>query len=118
MLKYFLSSTNEIYSERNIQKLEDMLWACTLEFDGNWDDHLALLEFTYNIYDHSNIKMPPYEALYGRKFHTPSYWSEAVEKHFVCLEIVQQTVDKLKVSENYLRKNDICSNHHKSYSTK
>ena len=31
-------------SERTIQTLEDMLRACTLEFLGNWDEHLPLVE--------------------------------------------------------------------------
>ncbi|KAL0291840.1 UNVERIFIED_CONTAM: Transposon Ty3-G Gag-Pol polyprotein [Sesamum radiatum] len=36
-------------SERTIQTLEDMMRACTMEFKGNWDDHLPLMEFAYNI---------------------------------------------------------------------
>ncbi|MBN8143086.1 DDE-type integrase/transposase/recombinase, partial [Vibrio vulnificus] len=35
-------------SERTIQTLEDMLRACVLEFQGCWDDHLPLIEFSYN----------------------------------------------------------------------
>ena len=35
-------------SERTIQTLEDMLRCCILDFGGNWDDHLPLVEFTYN----------------------------------------------------------------------
>jgi len=35
-------------SERVIQILEDLLRACTLEFGGNWEEHLSLVEFTYN----------------------------------------------------------------------
>ncbi|KAI3503855.1 hypothetical protein L1887_32310 [Cichorium endivia] len=84
-------------SERTIQTLEDMLRACTLEFSGNWDDHLPLVEFAYNNSYHSSIGMPPYEALYGRKCRTPSCWLEAGEKQFVGPELVQQTADKVKV---------------------
>ena len=61
-------------SERMIQTLEDMMRACTMEFKGNWDDHLSLLEFTYNNSFHSSIGMAPYEALYGRKCRSPNYW--------------------------------------------
>ncbi|OMO87331.1 Integrase, catalytic core [Corchorus capsularis] len=32
-------------SERTIQTLEDMLRACVLEFQGSWDDYVALAEF-------------------------------------------------------------------------
>jgi len=35
-------------SERTIQILEDLLRACILEFGGNWEDHVPLVEFTYN----------------------------------------------------------------------
>ena len=35
-------------SERTIQVLEDMLRACVLDFKGSWEEHLPLVEFTYN----------------------------------------------------------------------
>ena len=35
-------------SERIIQILEDMLRARILDFKGSWDDHLHLVEFSYN----------------------------------------------------------------------
>jgi len=35
-------------SERTIQILEDMLRACTLDFRGNWEKYLPLVEFAYN----------------------------------------------------------------------
>ncbi|KAA0050100.1 DNA/RNA polymerases superfamily protein [Cucumis melo var. makuwa] len=34
--------------ERTIQTLEDMLRARALQFKGNWDTHLSLMEFAYN----------------------------------------------------------------------
>ena len=34
--------------ERTIQTLEDMLRACVMDFQGNWEDHLALIEVAYN----------------------------------------------------------------------
>nr|GEZ93934.1 putative reverse transcriptase domain-containing protein [Tanacetum cinerariifolium] len=34
--------------ERIIQTLEDMLRACAIDFGGNWDTHLPLVEFSYN----------------------------------------------------------------------
>ena len=50
-------------SERMIQKLEDMLRACALDFEGKWDEHLPLVEFAYNNSYQATIGMPPYEAL-------------------------------------------------------
>ncbi|GJX19592.1 putative reverse transcriptase domain-containing protein [Tanacetum coccineum] len=54
-------------SERTIQTLEDMLRACAIDFGGNWDTHLLLVEFSYNNSYHSSVKCAPFEALYGRK---------------------------------------------------
>ena len=57
-----------------IQTLVDMMRTCAIEFKGNWDDHLPLLEVAYNNSFHSSIGMAPCEALYGRKYRSPIYW--------------------------------------------
>nr|GFA90490.1 putative reverse transcriptase domain-containing protein [Tanacetum cinerariifolium] len=54
-------------SERTIQTLEDMLRACVINFGKGWDNHLPLVESSYNNSYHANIKAAPFEALYGRK---------------------------------------------------
>ncbi|GJR13984.1 reverse transcriptase domain-containing protein [Tanacetum coccineum] len=54
-------------SERMIQTLEDMLRACVIDFGGSWDQHLPLVELSYNNSYHASIKAAPFEALYGRK---------------------------------------------------
>ncbi|GJR22501.1 putative reverse transcriptase domain-containing protein [Tanacetum coccineum] len=41
-------------SEHTIQTLEDMLRACAVDFGGNWDTHLLLVEFSYNNSYHSS----------------------------------------------------------------
>ena len=74
-----------------------MLRACTLEFQGNWDEHLPLVKKIYNNSFHSSIKMTPYQALYGQKCRTPSCWLEAGEKQFMGPEMVHQTAEKLKI---------------------
>nr|GEV67456.1 putative reverse transcriptase domain-containing protein [Tanacetum cinerariifolium] len=51
-------------SEHTIQTLKDMLRAYTMDFGGNWDTHLPLVEFSYNNSYHSSIKCAPFEALY------------------------------------------------------
>ena len=58
-------------SERTIQTLEDMLTACVMDLKGSWDDHLPPVEFAYNNSYHTSIKMPPFEACYGRKCRSP-----------------------------------------------
>ena len=50
----------------SINTLEDMLRAFVIDFRGSWDDHLPLIEFSYNNSYHSRIGMEPLEALYGR----------------------------------------------------
>nr|GFC07030.1 putative reverse transcriptase domain-containing protein [Tanacetum cinerariifolium] len=54
-------------SERTIQTLENMLRSCALEWTGNWDDYICLVEFAYNNSWHASIKCAPFEMLYGRK---------------------------------------------------
>ena len=82
-------------SERTIQTIEDMLRVCALDFKGNWDDHLPLIEFSYNNSYHASIGMPPYEALYGRKCRSPLYWEEVGERRILGPELVQRTKEKV-----------------------
>ncbi|GJR12241.1 retrovirus-related pol polyprotein from transposon TNT 1-94 [Tanacetum coccineum] len=82
-------------SERTIQTLEDMLRACAIDFGGNWDTHLPLVEFSYNNSYHSSVKCAPFEALYGRKCRTPIAWAEVGESKLFGPEIVQETTDKI-----------------------
>ncbi|GKB50486.1 putative reverse transcriptase domain-containing protein [Tanacetum coccineum] len=53
-----------------------MLKACVLDFGESWDVHLPLVEFSYNISYHSSVRCAPFEALYGRKCHSPIMWAE------------------------------------------
>nr|GEY96963.1 Gag protease polyprotein [Tanacetum cinerariifolium] len=51
-------------SERTIQILEDMLCSCALEWTGNWDDYICLVEFAYNNSWHASIKGYKYHPLH------------------------------------------------------
>ena len=53
-------------SGRTIHVLDDMLRACVLDLKGSWEEHLPLVEFSYNNSYQASIQMAPYEALYGR----------------------------------------------------
>jgi hypothetical protein len=90
-------------SERTIQTLEDMLRACAIDFGGNWDVHLPLVEFSYNNSYHSSIKCAPFEALYGRECRTPLCWSETGEGKLTKLDFVQETTDKIAVIKERLK---------------
>ena len=70
-------------SERTIQTLEDMLRSCVMQFKGNWDSHLPLVEFTYNNSFHSSIDMTPFETVYGKHCRTPLCWDEVGERKLI-----------------------------------
>ena len=83
-------------SERTIQTLEDMLRSCVMEFQGSWENHLPLIEFSYNNSFHSSIQMAPYEALYGRKCRSPLCWDEVGESKVIGPEIIQEMKDQVQ----------------------
>ncbi|KAA3483854.1 DNA/RNA polymerases superfamily protein [Gossypium australe] len=74
-----------------------MLRCCVLEFEGNWEKYLPLVEFAYNNSFQSSIKMAPYEALY-EKIHG--------------VDLIQETEDKVKVIRDNLK---AASDRQKSY---
>ena len=83
-----------------------------MEFKGSWDTHLALMEFTYNNSYQASIEMAPFEALYGRKCGTLVCWDEIGERRLVGPELVQITLEKLKVVRDNLK---IARDRQKSY---
>jgi hypothetical protein len=82
--------------QRQNEKKKDLLRSCVLEFGGNWEDRLPLVEFTYNNSHQTTIGMAPYEALYGRKCRTPICWEEVGEMKLLGPEMVQLTIDKVR----------------------
>ncbi|KAA3487977.1 DNA/RNA polymerase superfamily protein [Gossypium australe] len=50
-----------------IQILEDELRGCIIEFQGSWEEHLPLVEFSYNNSFQLSIKMAHYKVIYERK---------------------------------------------------
>ncbi|PRQ55656.1 putative nucleotidyltransferase, Ribonuclease H [Rosa chinensis] len=83
-------------SERTIQTLEDMLRACSLQFKGSWDKHLALMEFAYNNSYHSSIGMAPYEALYGKQCRTPCVGMKWEKDNLLVLRLLKSQQIKLR----------------------
>jgi len=90
-------------SETTIQTLEDMLRACGLEYAGNWDHNIPLVEFSYNNSYHSSIEMAPYEALYGRRCRTPVRWNEVGERRLSKVELIDQTINVVNKIRERLR---------------
>ncbi|GKC04422.1 putative reverse transcriptase domain-containing protein [Tanacetum coccineum] len=99
-------------SESTIQTLEDMLRACVIDFGGNWDVHLPLVEFSYNNSYHSSIRCAPFKALYGRKCRSPVLWAEIGESSLIRPELVQETADKVVLIKEKLK---VARDRQKSY---
>ncbi|KAD5508373.1 hypothetical protein E3N88_16076 [Mikania micrantha] len=74
-----------------------MLRACIIDFGGSWDDHLPLVEFSYNNSYHASIGMPPYEALYGRRCRTPVCWGGVGQKEVGSKAAVIELTEKLQL---------------------
>ena len=72
-----------------------MLRACVLDFKGSWEEHLPLVEFTYNNSYQVSIQMAPYEALYGRPCGSPVCWTKVEERTTMGPELVRDTSKKV-----------------------
>ena len=90
-------------TERVNQVVEDMLRACVLDFQGKWEEYLPLVEFSHNNSYQANIKMAPFEALYGRRCRTPLCWNDLDNVLVVGLEVIQEMVDKVKVIQQNMK---------------
>nr|GFB95272.1 DNA/RNA polymerases superfamily protein [Tanacetum cinerariifolium] len=90
-------------TERIIQTLEDMLRACALEWTGNWDEYLCLVEFAYNNSWHASIKGAPFELLYGRKCRAPICWNEVRERVIEGPKLVKVTNEKVAIAKEKLQ---------------
>ena len=102
-------------SERTIQTLEDTLGACVMEFKGDCDNYLPLMEFAYNNSYQTSIEMAPYEALYGRKCRTPVCQDEVGERRLLGTELVQDTNEKIQLIRDRLK---VAQDRQKSYADK
>ncbi|GJT96699.1 putative nucleotidyltransferase, ribonuclease H [Tanacetum coccineum] len=85
-------------SERTIQTLEDMLRSCALEWAGNWDDYICLVEFAYNNSWHASIKCAPFEMLYGKSLRKLRRQKSYADRHRRALEFQPGEHVFLKVS--------------------
>jgi hypothetical protein len=89
-------------TKRVNQILEDMLRACVLHYGKDWDKCVSLAEFSYNNNYQSNLKMAPFEALYGRRCRTPLNWSQAGEREILGPNLVLEAEDKVRVIKKNL----------------
>ncbi|XP_069145447.1 uncharacterized protein [Solanum lycopersicum] len=90
-------------AKNTIQTLEDLLTTSVIDFKGNCDDQLAMIEFAYNNNYHSSILMAPYEALYGRRCRSPNGWFKVGEAGLIGPNLVHQAKEKVKVIQERLK---------------
>jgi hypothetical protein len=90
-------------TERVNQVLEDMLRACVLQYDKNWDKCLSLAEFSYNNSYQTSLKMAPFEALYGRRCRTPLSWSQTGERKIFGPDLINEAEEKVKMIQANLK---------------
>ena len=86
-----------------IQTLEDILRAFIVDFKGNWDKHLPLVEFSYNNSYHSSIVMSPNESLYGRRFRSPIGCFEVGESSLLGPDFIDKILEKVHIIRNRLK---------------
>ena len=89
-----------------------MLRASVIDFGGQWDKHLPLIEFAYNNSYHSSIQMAPFEALYGRKCRSPVGWFETGETKLLGPDLIQDAIEKVKMIRDRMQ---TAQSRHKSY---
>nr|GEW24440.1 putative nucleotidyltransferase, ribonuclease H [Tanacetum cinerariifolium] len=80
-----------------------MLRSCALEWTGNWDDYICLVEFAYNNSWHASIKCAPFEMLYGRKCRAPICWDHVRERVIEGPEMIEVTNAKVAVAKEKLK---------------
>jgi hypothetical protein len=95
--------------------LGDLLRACVLTYNTDWEKSLPYVEFLYNNSYQASLKMAPFEALYGRKCGTPLMWSEVGDQTFFGpTAIIEAEENVAKVRENL----KIAQSRQKSYANR
>ena len=82
-------------TERVNKVIKDLLRACVLTFDRNWESSLPYVEFSYNNSYQASIMMSPFVALYGRRCQTPLMWSNMGEKTLEGPAFIKEAEEKV-----------------------
>ena len=80
-----------------------MLRAYILYFKGSWNDHLHLVEFSYNNSYQASVQMAPYEALYGRKYRSPMCMDDIGERKLLGPDLILQTGEKVAKIKKHMK---------------
>jgi hypothetical protein len=92
-----------------------MLRACVLDNGVKWEDCLPFAEFSYNNSYQASLQMAPFEALYGRKCHTPLNWFETRDSKIFGPDILQEAEEMVRMIREHLK---AAQSRQKSYSDK
>jgi hypothetical protein len=84
-------------TERTNQILEDMLRASALQDKLVWDKRLPYVEFSYNNSHQANLKMSPFQALYGRNCRTPLHWDQPSERQVFGPDILLEAEENIRM---------------------
>ena len=79
-----------------------MLRACVLNLKGSWEEHLPLVEFSYNNSYQASIHTAPYEALYGRPYRSLVCWIKVGERATTGPDLIRDTSKKVDLIQNNL----------------
>jgi hypothetical protein len=79
-----------------------MLRACALQYQSGWDKRLPYAEFSYNNSYQANLKMSPFQALYGRSCRTPLQWDQPREKQVFGPDIFLKAEENIKMAQENL----------------
>jgi hypothetical protein len=98
--------------ERINQVIEDMLRMYVMDKPSKWEDHLHLVDFSYNNGYQDSLNMSPFEALYGRKCNTPVIWDNLTDIIVFGPELIKDMEDQMvKIKQNL----KATQNRHKRY---
>ena len=61
------------------------------------EEHLPLVEFSYNNSYQASIRMVPYKALYGRPYKSPLGWTEVEKSSITGPDLIRDTLEKMSL---------------------
>jgi hypothetical protein len=99
-------------TERVNQILENMLRACALQYGRSWNKSLSYAEFFYNNSYQESLKMALFEMLYGHRYQTLLFCSEAGEQKVFGPDILQEAEKQVRMVRGNLR---VAQSRQKSY---
>jgi hypothetical protein len=80
-----------------------MLRAWVLKNSGSWDKSLPYAEFSYNNSYQSNIKMAPFEALYGIKCRILLFWNQTGESQLFGPDSIREAERQVEIIRENLK---------------